>query len=413
MTPLATKQLRPLDDRGPLRVLFVITSMPVGGAETLLVNLIRRLDRNIVLPEVCCLKERGPLGEEIATEVPVYAHLINGRTDIQVIGRLVRLMKSRRIDAVVTVGAGDKMFWGRIAAWWAGVPVITSALHSTGWPDGIGWLNRRLTSITDGFIAVAQAHAQHLVERERLPSHKVSVIPNGIDTHRFVPATNRAELRQRLRLPVDGPLVAIVAALRPEKNHARFLRVAHIIRQRVTSAQFLIVGDGPQRSQLEHMADALGLGAGVHFLGSRPDIPDILAASDLFALTSDNEASPVSIMEAMSCGLPVVASRVGSIDEMVQPGVTGYCVEKTDEKLFARQMIDILSCPQAARHMGVAGRARVAQLGSLDTMVRGYEQLLTSLYSAKVTRPSGALRSSNVLRIPHVPSVTPSRIRET
>ena len=138
----------PTDDvgrRGPLRVMFVITSMPVGGAEMLLVDLLRCLDRDRFVPQLCCLKELGPLGETLIGKVPLHYRLLAGKYDLRVLLRLKRLLASERIDAVVTVGAGDKMFWGRLAARWAGVPVVCSALHSTGWPDGIGRLNRLLT----------------------------------------------------------------------------------------------------------------------------------------------------------------------------------------------------------------------------------------------------------------------------
>jgi hypothetical protein len=155
----------------PLRVMFLITSMPVGGAEVLLVNLIRRLDRSRCVPHLCCLKELGPLGEELAAEgVPASSHLIRGKYDVRVLWKLVRRMRSPKIDAVVTVGAGDKMFWGRLAAKLAGVPVICSALHSTGWPDSIGRLNRLLTPITDAFIGVAARHGRHLIENEQFPA---------------------------------------------------------------------------------------------------------------------------------------------------------------------------------------------------------------------------------------------------
>ena len=174
-------------DRGPLRVLFAITSMPVGGAETLLVNLVRRMDRQRFCPEICCLKEPGPLGDMLAREIPVHSRLLHSKYDVRVMMRLQHLMRRRQIDAVVTVGAGDKMFWGRMAAWRADVPVILSALHSTGWPDGVGRLNRWLTPVTDGFIAVAQQHGRFLIEGERFPPRKVFVIPNGVDTDRFAP----------------------------------------------------------------------------------------------------------------------------------------------------------------------------------------------------------------------------------
>ena len=375
-----------LTERGPLRVLFLLTSMPVGGAETLLVNLIRRLDRTLIEPEICCLKQPGPLGEEMAAEVPVHADFIRSKTDFRVIGRLSQLMKERRIDAIVTVGAGDKMFWGRLAAWRAGVPVITSAIHSTGWPDGIGWLNRRLTPITDGFIACAGNHGQHLVKQEMLPQQKVFVIPNGVDMNRFQPSSDLAAGRDALNLPQQATLMTIVAALRPEKNHSRFLRIASDVRKQVADAEFLIIGDGPERTKLETLASELEIRDCVHFLGSRADIPELLAVSDLFALTSDNEASPVSIMEAMACGLPVVASDVGSVAEMVVNNVTGYCLPKTDEQQFADCICSIFACEKTKRRMARAGRIHVEENGSLDVMVAGYEQLLTMLYQRKAGR---------------------------
>ena len=169
----------------PKNLLFIITSMPVGGAETLLVNMLRRFNRQRINPSVCCLKDKDELGEQISGEFPVYSNLINGKFDVGVVRRLQQLFHENKIDAVVTVGAGDKMFWGRLAARYARVPVIMSALHSTVWPDGVGYLNRLLTGITTVFIACADAHGQHLVDYENFPKEKVFVVPNGVDTERF------------------------------------------------------------------------------------------------------------------------------------------------------------------------------------------------------------------------------------
>ncbi len=105
------RQLLPLEDRGPLRVMFLLSSMPVGGAETLLVNLTRRLDKSQFTPLLCCLQTLGPLGEELSRELPAYSGLIRGKYDALVLPRLIRLFKRERVDAVVTIGAGDKMFW--------------------------------------------------------------------------------------------------------------------------------------------------------------------------------------------------------------------------------------------------------------------------------------------------------------
>ena len=171
----------------PLRCMFIITSMPVGGAETLLVNLMRRMDRRVVRPEVTCLKEPGPLAHANSTRDPGSCKPACRQVGSPCSFRLIQLLRRRETDVVITVGAGDKMFWGRLAAHLSGVPVIASALHSTGWPDGVGKLNRCLTSITDAFIAVADAHGQFLKDFEQFPTDKVHVIRNGVDCRRFVP----------------------------------------------------------------------------------------------------------------------------------------------------------------------------------------------------------------------------------
>lgn len=381
-----------LPDR-PLNVLFVITSMPVGGAETLLVNLVRRLDRERFRPSVVCLKEPGELGQQLALEVPLHSGLTSGKFDLRVLPRLVRLMRVEQIDAVVTVGAGDKMFWGRLAARIAGVPVVLSALHSTGWPDGISRLNRCLTPLTDGFIAVAANHGEHLVRGERFPAHKVHVIPNGIDTHRFREnLQQRSAFRETWQIPDSAPVAGIVAALRPEKNHRRFLEIARRVKSQLPDAVFVIAGDGPERQAIEQRAAELGLSESLRMTGTISDVPALLSAIDLFALTSDNEASPVSILEALGCQRPVVAPDVGSIRETVQEGVHGRLFQREDPARAAGAWQELLQDPQLRQKMGAAGRAWVVANASLDAMTSGYERLIETLYVNLSRSPAKANR---------------------
>ncbi len=368
-----------------LRMAFVITSMPIGGAETLLFNLVQRLPSRQVDPMIVCLKDKGELGVRATDFVPVVDRLIHHKYDLGVLTRLRSLFRKHAVDVVVTVGAGDKMFWGRIAARWAKVPVVCSALHSTGWPDGVSWLNRLLTPITDGFIAVAQQHGRHLREAERFPADRVFVIPNGIDTDRFVYSRSSGEnWRQRLGIDREAPVVGIVAALRPEKNHEMFLQVARRIADQVPTSRFVIVGDGPQRENIQRMCQAWSLTDRVTLLGSQLDIPGILSMMDIFALTSHNEASPVSIMEALACERPVVATHVGSVDELVLPNATGLLTPPGNAETCAAACLSLLANPSARRRLGIAGRQVVVRKHSLDSMADGYADLGRRLWLARL-----------------------------
>ena len=366
--------------------------MPVGGAETLLVNLLRKLDPNRIVPEVICLKEPGPLGIQIADDFAVHSGLLRSKWDVTVMARLVRLFHQRQTDVVVTVGAGDKMFWGRLAAHLAGVPVIAAALHSTGWPDGVGRLNRWLTPITDTFIAVADSHGQFLTDFERFPADKVRVIRNGIDCDRFAPdALARTRLLKELNLHKDAFLVGIVAALRSEKNHSMLIRAAAQLRDSTPEVHWVIIGDGPLRAEIEAFASELDVADRIHLLGTRHDTDKLIPGLDLFTLCSLNEASPVSILEALACEVPVVATDVGSISESIISGKTGYLIESKDTAALADCVARLRSDGPRRQAIGKAGRELVLETGSLDSMVAGYQSMAEQLYDRRISgeRPHG------------------------
>ncbi len=371
----------------PLRIQFVLTSLPVGGAEMLLLNLIRGMDQNNFAPEVVCLKDPGELGSEFAKLVPLHSRILRHKYDLRVLRRLMRIFKERQTDAVITVGAGDKMFWGRLAARLARVPVVCSALHSTGWPDGVGKLNRLLTRLTDGFIAVARSHSQHLIQYERFPSDRVFMVPNGVDTSRFAPHPPMREwLRRELRVPLDAKLVGIVAALREEKNHSQFIAAALQVLRQHSNSHFVIVGDGPERSRIMGEIGESGQESHFHLLGNRQDTERILSGLDVFCLTSRNEANPVSILEALSCCVPVVSPDVGSISETVIPNSTGILTEPLNAEETADAICWLLSNPNVASTWGLNGRQLVESCWSLRTMVEGYQNLVERLYNQKAIR---------------------------
>ncbi|HVA48025.1 MAG TPA: glycosyltransferase [Pirellulales bacterium] len=371
----------------PLRLMFVNTSLFVGGAESLQIELVRGLDRSRFLPEICCLKADGPLAPQVPDDVPVFHHLLRHKYDVAVVVRLARLLRRRQIDVVVTVGAGDRMFWGRIAAWLAGVPVIAAWLHSTGWPDCIGRLNRLLTPLTDAFLAVAPPHGRYLIDVEKLPAHRVHVVASGVDTERFRPRPADEKLRGEVGLPPATPVAGIVARLSREKNHDLFLRVAALVREQVKDAQFLIVGDGPDRHRLAAHVEQLGLADSVHFLGNRADVPDLLALFDVFVLTSHIEANPISILEALASGKPVVATRVGSVPETVRDGEVGYLAEPGDAATLSARVVELFRDPRLARSLGQEARWQVVEHHSMRNMIDRFQDVLEQLHTSKLGRP--------------------------
>lgn len=388
----------------PMRVMFIHTSLFTGGAEMLLLELIRGLDRRRFAPEICCLKQAGPLREQVPDGVPVFDQLIKHKYDLPVVWRLAQLFRQRKIDAIVSVGAGDRMFWGRLGARLAGVPVIAAWIHSTGWPDRLGRLNRLLTPITDAFIGVAVPHGRYLVDVEKLPEKRVHVVENGVDIDRFRPRPADQQLRTELGLPATAPLAGIVARLSEEKNHALLLRAAALVREQISDAHFVIVGDGPLRDRLKAQAQQLGIEDSVRFLGNRTDVPDILALLDVFVLSSHIEANPVSILEALATGKPVVATRVGSVSETVRHGEVGYVVEPGDASALAGHIIELLRDPRLARRLGAEGRRQVVERYSMTRMIDRYQGLLEQIFAAKAGQ-----REANELAQP-APVLVPSSL---
>jgi len=205
------------------------------------------------------------------------------------------------------------------------------------------------------------------------------VIHNAISPDDFadigLQPADAIRIRREWRLTEEHRVAVIVAVLRPEKNHRRFLRVARAVADRMPEARFVVIGDGVERANLERYTDVLGLRDQVHFAGVRRDVPQVLAAADVVALTSDTEGFPLALLEAMAAGRPIIATRVGSLDEMVVEGKTGRLIPAHDEASFADALHRMLSDRVTARAMGEAGRRLVLERFTVKHMVKAHEQL--------------------------------------
>ena len=363
--------------------MFVITCMPVGGAETLLTEVVRRMDRERFSPELCCLKRFDRLGEELSREVPAFTGLLSQKYNVTVLWRLARLMRRRRVDAVVTVGTGgDKMFWGgwRLALGRAG-DLFGVAL------DRAARSRRVLQSpagAADRCVYRGGRAARPLPGRaRRLPRRQ-----GGGDSQRRRRRTVFASPAQRT---IAGGTESGSGGARGRhrggaaagEEPQMFLRVAASVCERLPAARFLVVGDGPERAKLESLAASLGVADAVRFLGTRCDVEEVLSLVDVLLLSSHMEANPTCVLEAMAAGKPVVATRVGSVAETVLPGKSGYLVGPGDWQAMAAYALELLGDCQRAEEMGRAGRQQAIARWSVNRMVRGYEDLIAGVYAAK------------------------------
>ena len=224
-------------------------------------------------------------------------------------------------------------------------------------------------------VAIARAVDESF--REIYGSRPAAVIPNGIRTEAFS-STEREEWRRGLGVGPRELLVTCVGRLVPQKNHGLLLRAFAKVGPQA-GARLLLVGDGPLRGELEAQADRLGVRGFVEFLGVRADVPRILAASDVFTLASDWEGNPLSVMEAMAAGLPVVATDVGGVAELVLDGETGLVVPAGDVVRFAEALGSLLEAHEMRGRLGVAGARIAREVFDVSTMSRRYAELYRSV----------------------------------
>ncbi|MEZ5063204.1 MAG: glycosyltransferase [bacterium] len=366
----------------PWPVLFLVTHLDTGGAERQLAELVTRLDRTRFRPIVVCQKHGGHFLEPIAA-AGVATHVLNvpGKLDPRFAWRLLRICRAERVRALVIRGFST-MVVGVLVGRILGIRPILMAEHATGRIDTDPKkrpIERRLARWIDGAIAVARGQIPFLVEDKGYDPNTIRVIYNGIDLTDWSPAPRDADLARELGIASDAPVAGILAMLRPEKDHATFLRAAARVLERVPDARFLVVGEGVEREKLERLAGELSLGDRVVFTGRRTDVPRVLSLFDVSVLCSTTvETFPMSFLEAMAMGKPLVTTRVGGVPEMIEEGENGFVVEPRDVDGLANALARVLADRDHARRMGERSLALVKERFSMERMVRDTESLLAS-----------------------------------
>ena len=362
----------------PVPIAVMMTSFEPGGTERQMVELVRRLDPSRWTVHIACFRRRGswfPRAAEAARSVAEFpVSSLKRPSMLRQMWSFAEWCRAKRIALVHTADIYANIF-GLPAAALASVPARIGnrrgQIQPPDRPPAQIAMQRAAYGFAHKVVANSRAAANRLIF-ERVPSRKIAVVPNGLDCDRVPPRQPRATLRK----------VVVVANLRPEKGHDVLIDAAVDVLRRFPDARFEIVGGGPDLAPLLARAEARRVLHAFTFLGQRDDVAARLAAADIFVLPSRSEAFPNAVLEAMAAGLPIVASRVGGLCELIEEGTTGLLVPPGDPQPLADRICRLIADPPHAARMGSAARTAVHARYSFERMVESFE----SIYLTELTR---------------------------
>lgn len=366
-----------------LRIAFCITELEIGGAEQCLVELACGLDRQQFTPAVFVLGRRPDAPADALYRrleaAGIAVESFGARTPagfLPVLARLTRSLRRFQPDLLQTFLWHANVL-GRVAGRMAGVPHVVAGIRVAE-RSGRGrlWLDRLTDRWVERHVAVSEAVARFSRQSGGLPSVKLIVIPNGVDASRFLDASPVA--LEPLGLPPGYRAIVCVGRLEPQKRVDWLLRLLPQVVEAAPDCQLLVVGEGPQRPALEKLAADLAIGRHVRFLGFRDDIPAILAASEVLALPSAWEGMPNAVLEAMASSLPVVATDVEGVRELLGDGAAEQVVAVDGPRAFTERLIALLKDEGLRSRLGAANRRRAEEF-SWPAMIERYAGLYAEL----------------------------------
>jgi glycosyltransferase involved in cell wall biosynthesis len=369
----------------------VVLSLDCGGLERVVLDLVREETARGQRADVICLERPGTLAPRVAA-LGARVLCVQKRPGKRpgAIGRLAAVLRELGPDVVHSHQIGA-LFYAGPAARWARVPVTVHSEHGRHYTDR--WQTRvlgRLSALHAArFFCVSADIAAGVVSHRVARRDKVHVVPNGIDTSRFAGDRGDASSRRAIGIPPGARVVGTVGRLSPVKRQDLLIRAFARSLASVPDAHLLVVGDGPLMGELRDLAASLGIEDRVHFVGYQAEPETLLGAMDLFALTSRSEGMPLVVLEAWAAGLPVIASRVGGLPEMLGDGQAGVLFESGDEAALAAALCELLAAPGALERMGQAGRSKVLARFDARQMADDYERHYVELLETKGCSNSG------------------------
>jgi glycosyltransferase involved in cell wall biosynthesis len=344
------------------------------------------LDKKKYNVSVWCLREGGFFANKLVKEgIDVkILHISSSRNPLSIY-KLYKLLKNRKFDIIHTHAYSAGTI-GRISAFLAGIPVIISHNHSVydyynRYYHFVEWL---LSLITDRIICISDIVNRFANETQRINAKKLITIHNGIDSEYAVSEKMTSGLRKELDIPVDHSVICTITHMEEHKGIKYLLESASLLLQSRNDISFLLVGEGALKEELKILCADLKIERNVIFAGERNDIPEILSLTDIFVLPSLREGLSLTILEAMACGKPVIATNVGGIPEVVKDGVSGILVSPKDPEALHSAMNELLDNRKKLKKMGYNGKRVCNESFDSKTMIGKIEDLYDSIMCEKI-----------------------------
>jgi len=372
-----------------MRVLVMMSSVAVGGAERNVASVMPYLKNGGVFAALGTLNTRrdSALANVFAEQgIPRFNVGARRLPDPPAWKRFLDLIHEQKFDIIHTQDQ-DTHIYGALAHRYLGIPTVMTRHVMEEPADTLRHdMRRRLVLWAAHYglnqiIAVSEAVRQQFARQSRVPLTKIETIYNGINVAQFETGARREAKRAEMGWALDRPIVAMVAVMRPGKGHEVLFEAIPQIKRAIPNVQIKLIGDGELRGKLTEQAAPYG--DTVEFLGARMDVPELLGTSDVLALPSWSEALPNVLIEAGAASLPVVATNVGGVAEIVEDGIGGYLVAPGNAAELASRLIDVLQDTVRARAMGRNARQRIEQTFVLSQQANRtialYERLLSEV----------------------------------
>ena len=362
--------------KNPCKVLHLVQGLDVGGLEYMVVALVNRLNRKKFLPNICCFDTLGELQNNLLNDTKTTLLKRKPGIDFFYPFKLAALLKKDQAD-ILHLHNSTAFFYGVLAGKIAGIRRIIYTEHARDVAPNIKVriMDKILSYMTDRIVVVAEFLKRNLVHKEWINPEIISTIYNGIDGDQFSREFDREGIIKELSVSPAANLIGIVARLDPIKNHRCLIKAMKKVSTIFSDAVLLVIGDGPLREELEELVTEEQLQDNILFLGTRNDIPRLLSMLDIFVLCSLSEGLPLTILEAMAAGKPIVASAVGGIPEVIDHGIDGILIPSDDSDRLAEAISELLHDDKKRDDMGEKARKKFEERFTIQTMVERYEEL--------------------------------------